>query len=139
MRKPLVHCLVGLILIVTAVTAGAQEARDMKLEDAGFVIRAATTPRQVERHRILPPRIFVARPKAGKRTYLYADPAGCRCVFGGNETALRTFRDRTGKRSDLDLPAFYRSSGLSSEGEVIQSMDEDAGTLEPDDILDYRF
>ena len=37
-----------------------QEGKDMKLEDMGFVMRAADTPGQIERLRQLPPRSFVA-------------------------------------------------------------------------------
>ena len=59
----------------------------------GFVMRAADTPAQIERLRQLPPRTFVARSKNGRRYYLYADPDYCKCVFVGDETAMRNYRD----------------------------------------------
>ena len=68
--------------------AAGQEARDMKLEDVGFVMRPANTPQQMERLRLLPPRTFVARTKAGRRYYIYADPDYCQCVFLGGDSAI---------------------------------------------------
>jgi len=73
--------------------ADGQEGKDMKLEDVGFVMRAANTPQQIERLRLLPPRTFVARSKNGRRYYLYADPDYCKCVFLGNELAMKNYRD----------------------------------------------
>jgi hypothetical protein len=66
-----------------------QEGKDMKLEDMGFVMRAADTPAQIDRLRQLPPRTFVARTKGGRRYYLYADPDYCKCVFVGDELAMK--------------------------------------------------
>ena len=72
---------------------GGQEGRDMKLEDVGFIMRPANTPAQIERLRLLPPRKFVARSRAGWRYYLYADPDYCKCIFLGDELAMRNYRD----------------------------------------------
>ena len=44
--------------------AAGQEGIDMKLEDMGFTMRAANTPEQLDRLRLLPPRKFLARLKA---------------------------------------------------------------------------
>jgi hypothetical protein len=71
----------------------SQEGKDMKLEDMGFVMRAANMPGQIERLRQLPPRTFVARTKSGRRNYLYADPDYCKCVFVGDELAMKNYRD----------------------------------------------
>src|SRR5271154_6392949 len=71
----------------------SQEGRDMKLEDMGFVMRPANTQAQLERLRQLPPRTFVARSKNGRRYYLYADPDFCKCVFVGDELAMKSYQD----------------------------------------------
>ena len=57
----LVALLVGVTMTGPAVAG--QEGTDMKLEDMGFIMRAATTPGQMERLRLLPPRKFVRRTK----------------------------------------------------------------------------
>ena len=99
--------------------AAGQEGTDMKLEDMGFIMRPATTPAQMERLRLLPPRKFVRRTKGDRRYYLYADPDFCQCVFVGNELAMKNYQalvfaivraadaDRSGRRS---------RSGLVSSG-----------------------
>ncbi len=56
-----------------AAQAQAQLVTDMRLEDAGFVMRRADTPDKMRRAQLLPARKFVARVKDGKRYYLYAD------------------------------------------------------------------
>ena len=79
------------VLLVEPAVAG-QEGLDMKLADMGFIMRPASTPTQMQRLRLLPARKFVARIKAGRRYYLYADPDYCQCVFVGNELAMRNYR-----------------------------------------------
>ena len=54
--------------------AAGQEGTDMNLEDMGFIMRPVTTPAQMERLRLLPPRRFVRRTKGDRRYYLYAIP-----------------------------------------------------------------
>ena len=73
--------------------AAAQEALDMRLANAGFVMRVAKTAPEMERLKKLPARKMVARTIDGKRFYLYADPATCQCVMVGDQRALQTFRD----------------------------------------------
>ena len=82
--------------VIFGLSGGAdagQEAQDMKLEDMGFVMRQADTPAQIERLRALPARTFVGRTKDDRRYYLYADPDYCKCVFVGNELAMKNYRD----------------------------------------------
>jgi hypothetical protein len=87
-------CIIAFLIFGLSGGADAsQEGKDMKLEDMGFVMRAADTPAQIERLRQLPPRTFVTRSKNGRRYYLYADPDYCKCVFVGDETAMRNYRD----------------------------------------------
>ena len=80
--------LVLLLLGLFGAAADAQEAKDMLLENSGFVIRPALTTRQLDRLRLLPPGQFIARTKNGQRYFLYADPDLCKCVFVGNALAM---------------------------------------------------
>ena len=63
----------------------------MNLEDMGFIMRPVTTPAQMERLRLLPPRRYLRHTaeKGDRRYYLYADPDFCQCVFLGNEPAMK--------------------------------------------------
>jgi hypothetical protein len=93
MRLALAHFAALLAAALSAEPAAAgEEGTDMRLEDMGFIMRAATTPAQMERLRLLPPRKFVRRTKEDRRYYLYADPDFCQCVFVGNELAMRNYQ-----------------------------------------------
>jgi hypothetical protein len=117
-------------------SAWAQEAKDMHLEDVGFVMRPANAPEQLARLRLLPPRQFVARTKDGRRYYLYADPDFCKCLFLGNEAAMTSYRDLVSPPPQL--PATGGPSGSFASNVIIQDMDADmSGSIVEGDILDY--
>jgi len=116
--------------------ATAQLAQDMKLEDAGFVMRPADTAQKLERLRLLPPRKFAARTKAGHRYYLYPDPDYCKCVFIGDQRALDSFR---AMRAGLPQPYDVGAGGVSPEREMIYDMDADGVGVPEGDILDSGF
>jgi hypothetical protein len=127
-------------LLCTA-SAGAAQAQqqlvtDMKLEDAGFVIRRADTPDKMQRAQLLPSRKFVARVKDGKRYYLYADTELCKCVFVGSPDALKMFRDlRRPQQADNVMP-----SDASPATDVIDDLADDRWNLiGGDDFLDYNY
>ncbi len=119
--------------------AGAsQEGRDMKLEDVGFVMRPANTQAQLERLRQLPPRTFVARSKNGRRYYLYADPDYCKCVFVGDELAMKNYQDLVSPPPQAPMAIGPGKPSVASE--MIQEMDADIGaTIFDGDILDYSY
>jgi hypothetical protein len=128
-----------IVVLIFGLSGGAdasQEGSDMKLEDMGFVMRPADTPAQIERLRQLPPRAFVARTKHGRRYYLYADPDYCKCVFVGDELAMKNYRD-------LVLPPPQAPTAIgpgkpSVANEMIQEMDPVlGGTIDEGDILDW--
>jgi len=114
----------------------AQEARDMKLEDVGFVMRPANTPQQLERLRLLPPRTFVARFTAGRRYYIYADPDYCRCVFLGGEMAMQNYRDLTTPPAPPPMPTGPDNSPPSWPSILPLPPDIAVGN---GDILDYSY
>ena len=81
-------------LAFLASPAEAQLGTEMKLTDAGFVMRVAKSPRQLERLGTIPARRLVARTKDGVRHYLYADPAGCQSGRSQMKFALTMWRCR---------------------------------------------
>ena len=113
-----------------------QEGTDMKLDDMGFIMRPANTPAQIERLRLLPARKFVARTKNGSRCYLYADPDYCRCIFVGNELAMKNYRALNAPSSAPPTPA-GPASGPAPDS-LAQEIDPSINLTEGNgDILDY--
>lgn len=120
-------------------TAGAlaQLAADMKLEDAGFVMRKADSAEKLVHVKRLPPRKFVSRVKNGQTYYVYADPELCQCVFVGNAVAFEAYRDM---RKRLPQPDKVPGAGLNPTDIVATQMDSDlSDMIENDNILDWRF
>lgn len=118
-------------------TALAQLASDMKLEDAGFVMRPANSAEQLTLIKKVPPRRFVARVKNGKRYYVYADPELCRCVFVGDAIALEAYRDM---RKRLPQPDNVAASGVAPQAELVEDMDGDlSDMIDDNNILDWKF
>jgi hypothetical protein len=113
-----------------------QEGKDMKLEDVGFVMRPANTPAQLERLRLLPPRTFVTRTKDGSRYYLYADPDYCKCVFLGNELAMKSYHDLVSPPPQPPMP--LGPDGGPVAGSLIQELDPGIPIFDGD-ILDYSY
>ena len=114
--------------------AAAQESMDMRLSDFGFIMRAAATPAQMERLKLLPARTFVASRKNGLRYYLYADPDYCECVFVGNEAAMKNYRAYASPGPLAPMPV--GPDGGPVAGSLIQEIDP--GILINDgDIFDY--
>ena len=85
-----------LLTLAFALFGGAaqgQEAIDMKLIQAGFIMRSVDTPAMMERARHLPHRRIASRMKDGQPFYIYADVDYCKCVLVGNQQALQSYRD----------------------------------------------
>jgi len=121
-------------------SAQAQLATDMKLEDAGFIMRRADTPEHMAQLRRLPPRQFATRMGKTGRYFIWADPDTCRCAFVGTEKAMQAFRDM--RRARLPQPDNVpgRDRGNAPMELMLHDMDMDAGINVPDgDVIDYQF
>jgi hypothetical protein len=93
---------------------------------------------QIERLRLLPPRTFLARSKDGRRYYLYADPDYCKCVFVGNDLAMKNYRDLTAPSAQPPMPV--GPDGGPVAGSLIQELDPGIGlSIGAGDILDYSY
>jgi hypothetical protein len=112
----------------------AQEGKDMKLEDMGFIMRPANTPAQIERLRLLPPRTFVTHSKDGKRYYLYADPEFCKCVFVGDALAMKNYLAFVSPPPQAPMP--LGPDGGPVAGSLIQELDPGIPLVDGD-IFDY--
>ena len=117
--------------------AAGQEPTDMHLEDAGFIARVADTPAQIARLRTLPSRKFLRRVKAGRPYYLYIDPDTCKCVFLGDEDAMKTYRDMVVARR-LQQPDNVPPGGVNPERLMIEEDNIDGDDIPDGDILDFH-
>jgi hypothetical protein len=127
----------GIAAAFAALETGAQQlAIDMKLENAGFIMRRATTPDHFARLRQLPPHKFVARTGPNGRYYVYADAEVCKCAFVGTERAMQAFRDMP---TTVPQPDNVGPGGLSVYNQIIHDMDSDAIDPIEGDIIGYRF
>jgi len=128
------------LLGVIGMTAGgalAQLGPDMKLEDAGFVMRPASTAKELDHIKRLPARRFVARVKNGQRYYLYADAELCKCVFVGNAVAFEAYRDM---RKRVPQPDRVPGAGIDPTDVVATEMDGDlSDVIDDGNILDWKF
>lgn len=138
----------AIVLPLMTAEAPAQVATEMKLDNAGFIMRVAKTPRQMERLRTIPARRMVARTKDGVKHYLYADPEGCQCVMIGNERAMANYRDMV-KPPPLppgmkDFEGAGTPGGVNVEREMIHEMNADGEPPWEDDVfsagsLNFKF
>jgi hypothetical protein len=135
--------LCGLALSTTVASAAlAQLGIEMKLANAGFTMRTANTPEQLQRLRAVPARRFVARTHKGARHYIYADPDGCKCALIGDERAMQAYRDMV---KPPPLPPGVTdfqgagSGGVNPEHEIIHEFNEDIAPAYGDDILSPGF
>ncbi len=138
MRATDTRFLAALALGLSGDPVAAQEATGMKLEAAGFTMRPALTAVDLDRVKKLPPHKFVTRSKAGGRYYLYADPDYCKCVFAGNESAMKNYRDMVAPPPQA--PTLVEADGNSTEEQMIQQMDDTVhGPIAEGDIFDFKF
>jgi hypothetical protein len=73
--------------------AAAQQEIDMRLRSAGFKVRPAATAQEIDLLRRAPARVMLSRTEQGRRYYVFADPDFCKCVYAGDEQALRIYRE----------------------------------------------
>ena len=77
--------------------ATANQVENM-LVAADFKYKTADTPQQEERIRALPQGQFIRHQAGGKLYYLYADVAGCKCVWRGDAAAYSRFKELARER-----------------------------------------
>ena len=109
--------LISLAFALLGGAAQAQEAIDMKLVQAGFVMRSIDTPALMERARHLPHRRIASRMKDGQPFYIYADVEYCKCVLVGNQQALQAYRDMA--LPPVPLPGDMAPRGVNPENLVM--------------------
>jgi hypothetical protein len=87
--------------------------KEAMLTSAGFEQRPAATPKQQARMEQLPPNKLVQRQWKGKPVYVYADPAGCRCIYLGNQAAYARYRQNA--RDEREAVAANENASFDGE------------------------
>ncbi|MCB8819939.1 hypothetical protein [Microvirga rosea] len=85
----------GAISLALAACQTQQQANQNKenlLAAAGFTLQPANSPARIAAMKKLPPNRFVRQTSGGTVVYVYADPAGCQCVYFGDQTAWSSYR-----------------------------------------------
>jgi hypothetical protein len=102
----------GLSLALLAACAATSRDNSFAVEKllvgAGFNYKEAQTPEQLARLEKLPQEKLLRHEINGKPVYIYANAAGCKCLYAGDEAAYRRFRER---HREADLNA-RRHEGL---------------------------
>jgi len=69
------------------------QSKESLLAAAGFQVRVASTPAQQANLQAMTPRRIVPHAlKDGTVAFVYADPAGCNCVYVGDQQAYQRFQ-----------------------------------------------
>jgi hypothetical protein len=128
------------ILLTVGLSGGdasaGQEGTDMRLEDVGFTMRAANTPEQLARLRLVPPRKFLVRNKNGRRYYIYADPDYCQCVFLGNESAMQSYKNIVSPLAQAPMAVGSGDLPPTAGQQMIEEIDPGLAIVDGD-IYDY--
>jgi len=88
MLRSLTSCS-ALAFLAFVACAGVQKKETMSfeksLEVSGFAMKPADTPDKLAQLQKMPQKKFVTQEYQGKLVYLYADAAGCQCLYAGSE------------------------------------------------------
>lgn len=90
--------LLGAVALAGCQSTGGDKTTEM-LVGAGFNIKLADTPDKKAALASLPVRKVTMRKVKGKLVFLYADPAGCNCLYVGNESNYQTYQGMAFDRS----------------------------------------
>jgi len=85
--------LAALALAACATTPPPPSTADM-LSAAGFHMKLADTPQKMALLKQLPAHHFIHKEKNGKVLTVWADPAGCKCLYVGNQTAWTNYKQQ---------------------------------------------
>ncbi|GLS20793.1 hypothetical protein GCM10007874_38100 [Labrys miyagiensis] len=75
-----------------AITAEKVDEKEARLSAAQFVRNQANTPAKLAKAQALPQNHMFIVTKGSKNYYVYADVAGCQCVYVGNEAAYQQYQ-----------------------------------------------
>ena len=77
--------------LAACASVNAQNTEDT-LAAAGFQMKIADTPKKLAFLKAMTQNKIMIHPKNGVNYYLYADAAGCKCVFGGTDANYQQYQ-----------------------------------------------
>jgi hypothetical protein len=92
---------------------GAEQTESM-LSAATFTMKLADTPTKLAKLQALPQNKVVPITRNGKLYYVYADAAGCRCIYIGNQAAYQQYQQ------------LRIAQNIAAEQEATAEMNQDA-------------
>ncbi|CAM5776718.1 hypothetical protein LMIY3S_05668 [Labrys miyagiensis] len=95
MRASTIFTTIALAITVSscaAIKAEKVDEKEARLSAAGFVRNQANTPAKLAKAQALPQNKMFIVTKGSKNYYIYADVAGCQCVYAGNEGAYQSYQ-----------------------------------------------
>jgi hypothetical protein len=98
----------------TITPAATADQVEKMLVAADFKFKTADTPQQMERMQALPQRQFIRHQTDGEEYYLYADVAGCKCVWRGDKAAYSRYKELARERK-----ADYKADLYESQDEEL--------------------
>ena len=110
---------ISLVLAACQTSQQAVQSKENQLAAAGFTLQPANSPKRIAAMNKLPPNKFVRQTSGGTVVYVYADPAGCQCVYFGNQTAWSNYR------------ASVFAKQLADEQQMTAMMNQDAFDFGP--------
>ena len=128
---------VFIVALFAGPLAASREGADMRMVDAGFIMRPTDTPQKLARLRLLPPLKFISRTRPGGQYFLYADPDVCKCVLVGNQAARKAYHDMVSQPSSVpNVPP----SGVAPQAMLVRDIDSDTDNVfGGDEFFDYPF
>jgi hypothetical protein len=81
------------VIAATLISCASEEAKstEQMLAAAGFQVRFADTPEKLANLEKLTQRRLVVHPYGDSERWVYADAAGCKCVYAGDEKAYQQY------------------------------------------------
>ncbi len=93
----------------TITPAATVDQVEKMLVAADFKYKTADTPQQRERMQALPQGQFIRHQADGDVYYLYADVAGCKCVWRGDKAAYNRYKELARERKVDYKDSLYES------------------------------
>jgi hypothetical protein len=87
-------CAAGILVLGGCATAPPALSTGNMLSAAGFHMKLADTPQKLALLKQLPPHHFIHKDNGGKALTVWADPAGCQCLYVGNAAAWETYQQQ---------------------------------------------
>jgi hypothetical protein len=121
--------------------AGTQEDKSFTTEKllvaAGFNYKEAQTQEHLVKLKKLPQERLFRHEIKGKPVYLYANAAGCKCLYAGDEAAYKRFRElhREARLNAQQHKGLLSQENLQGIGEDWAAYVDDLGSgMLPDDF-----